>query len=77
LPSRIDIAFLGLHNKYGGNGGSQGLLELLKVPYTGAGLSASALGMDKLSCRRILATDTIVVPLDYAPEAHTEKRGPL
>lgn len=63
LAARIDLAFLGLHGKYGEDGCFQGLLELLKVPYTGSGVLASALGMDKLACRRLLAADDIAVPL--------------
>lgn len=63
LKSRIDIAFLGLHGKYGEDGCMQGLLELLKIPYTGSGVLASALGMDKFICRKILAADHIDVPL--------------
>ncbi len=41
----------------------QGLLELLGVPYTGSGVLASAIGMDKYVCRRILEISGIDVPL--------------
>jgi len=62
LPSCVDVIFLGLHGKYGEDGCCQGLLELLKIPYTGSGVLSSALGMDKLACRRVLAADDIPVP---------------
>ncbi len=62
LKSRVDIAFLGLHGKYGEDGCMQGLLELLRVPYTGSGVLASAIGMDKYACRRILEICGIDVP---------------
>ena len=65
LKSRVDIVFLGLHGKYGEDGCVQGLLELLKIPYTGSGVLASALGMDKLACRKILAADNIDVPRTF------------
>ncbi|MBN1615314.1 MAG: D-alanine--D-alanine ligase [Deltaproteobacteria bacterium] len=62
LKDRVDVVFLGLHGKYGEDGCIQGLLELLKIPYTGSGVLASALGMDKHVCRRFLAINGIDVP---------------
>jgi D-alanine-D-alanine ligase len=43
----IDVIFPVLHGPYGEDGTIQGLLELANVPYVGAGVAASALGMDK------------------------------
>lgn len=63
LPSRVDVVFIALHGKYGEDGCCQGLFELLNVPYTGSGVLASALGMDKLASRKVLAADNIAVPL--------------
>jgi len=62
LKFRVDLVFLALHGKYGEDGCMQGLLELLKIPYTGSGVLASALGMDKLASRRVLAINGIDVP---------------
>ncbi|MGH8492387.1 MAG: D-alanine--D-alanine ligase [Moraxellaceae bacterium] len=45
--SQFDRAFIVLHGRGGEDGTMQGLLELLKIPYTGSGVLASALGMDK------------------------------
>jgi D-alanine-D-alanine ligase len=62
LKERVDVVCLGLHGKYGEDGCMQGLLELLGIPYTGSGVLASAIGMDKYVCRRILEISGIDVP---------------
>lgn len=63
LKDRVDVACLGLHGKYGEDGCMQGLLELLGIPYTGSGVLASAIGMDKYVSRQILRISGIDVPL--------------
>jgi D-alanine-D-alanine ligase len=45
---RIDVAFNALHGRFGEDGCIQGLLEAMGVPYTGSGVLASAVGMDKV-----------------------------
>ena len=45
--SKIDVVFPVLHGPYGEDGTMQGMLEILGVPYVGAGVMASAIGMDK------------------------------
>ncbi|MDR3050063.1 MAG: D-alanine--D-alanine ligase [Elusimicrobiota bacterium] len=45
--AKIDIAFLVLHGQYGEDGGIQGMLEIMGIPYTGCGIFASAASMDK------------------------------
>ncbi len=45
---RIDVAFNALHGRWGEDGCVQGLLEVMRVPYTGSGVLASAMGMDKV-----------------------------
>ncbi len=62
LKARVDVVCLGLHGKYGEDGCMQGLLELLGIPYTGSGVLASAIGMDKYVSRRILEISGIDVP---------------
>ena len=54
LPERIDLAFLVTHGKYGDDGCLQGLLELLRLPYTGSGVLGAALGLDKVMQRKLL-----------------------
>ena len=62
LSTVIDFAFISLHGKYGDDGCIQGLLELLKVPYTGPGVLASALGMDKYLQQMVLKSEGIGIP---------------
>ncbi len=62
LPSVVDFIYIGLHGKYGEDGCLQGLLELLGIPYTGSGVMASAIGMDKHTQRRLLASVGLRVP---------------
>ena len=50
----IDLAFITLHGTYGEDGCIQGVLEYLKIPYTGPGVIGSALAYDKLKTKEIL-----------------------
>jgi D-alanine-D-alanine ligase len=45
--AQFDRVFIALHGRYGEDGTVQGALELMGIPYTGSGVMASALGMDK------------------------------
>ncbi len=49
----IDVAFLALHGSYGEDGCIQGMLEMMGIPYTGSGVLASALAMDKLKSKEL------------------------
>ena len=61
--SEIDVAFPILHGPYGEDGTVQGLLELAGIPYVGAGVAGSAVGMDKILFKDImLAHDLPIVP---------------
>ena len=51
----LDVVFPVLHGPYGEDGTVQGLLELANVPYVGAGVLASAVGMDKVIMKRLFA----------------------
>lgn len=53
--ARPDVVFNGLHGRFGEDGAIQGVLEWLGLPYTHSGVLASALAMDKVASRRILA----------------------
>jgi D-alanine-D-alanine ligase len=75
LRDRVSLVFLGLHGKYGEDGCMQGLLELLRIPYTGAGVLASAIGMDKFAARRILVMHGIDVPRTVAVERKNGSAG--
>ncbi|MFZ5366442.1 MAG: D-alanine--D-alanine ligase family protein [Patescibacteria group bacterium] len=57
-----DVVFIAMHGPYGEDGTVQGMLELAGLPYTGAGVLASALGMDKPMFRRVIEERGIPTP---------------
>jgi D-alanine-D-alanine ligase len=59
---QIEAAWIALHGTYGEDGCVQGLLECYQVPYTGSGVLASALAMDKVATRRIFDQESIESP---------------
>lgn len=52
----FDIAYNALHGKYGEDGCIQGLLELMKIPYTGCGVMSSAVCMNKEYTKKVLSS---------------------
>ncbi len=54
---KIDVAYIALHGKYGEDGCIQGLLEILKIPYTGCGVLSSSVCMNKEYTKRVLSTN--------------------
>ncbi len=66
----VEIAFLCLHGKYGEDGTVQGLLELMKLPYTGSGVLSSALAMNKPLTKRVLSAQGLPFPTSYVIEEH-------
>ena len=58
----VKIAFLALHGPGGEDGSIQGFLESLRIPYTGSGVRASAIGMHKEVTKTLLAVHGIPVP---------------
>ena len=60
----LDVVFPVLHGPYGEDGTVQGLLELANVPYVGAGVLASAVGMDKAAMKMIFAANGLRI-CDY------------
>jgi D-alanine-D-alanine ligase len=63
--SGVDVVFPVLHGAYGEDGTIQGLLEMAGLPYVGAGVFASAAGMDKEYTKKLLASEGLPVG-DYA-----------
>src|SRR5438270_5321120 len=53
LDQKIEVAFVALHGKLGEDGSVQGLLEVMRIPYTHSGVLASAIAMDKISTKRV------------------------
>ncbi len=71
-PARRDLAelkrdnfarcFIALHGRHGEDGTVQGALELLRIPYTGSGVMASSVAMDKVMTKRIWQADGLPTP---------------
>ena len=59
---KIEIAFIALHGGHGENGALQGMLEIMGIPYTGSGVLASALAMDKEATKKIFSYHNIPMP---------------
>lgn len=62
LNLKVDVVFIALHGKYGEDGSVQGLLETLRLPYTGPGVFASAIGIDKIAFRKIMESERLPIP---------------
>jgi D-alanine-D-alanine ligase len=71
-----DVAFNALHGPFGESGMIQGVLELLRIPYTHSGVLASALAMDKHQAKIVLkaagvpVTDHLIMPRQDVARAH-------
>lgn len=62
LGRGVGVVFIAMHGPYGEDGTIQGMLELTGVPYTGAGVLASSLGMNKILFKKIMAQERIPIP---------------
>jgi D-alanine-D-alanine ligase len=60
---KFDRVFIALHGSYGEDGTLQGALEQLRVPYTGPGVMASAIAMDKIMTKRVCLSQGVPTPL--------------
>src|SRR5262249_49779056 len=70
----IDVVFPVLHGPYGEDGTIQGMLELAGIPYVGAGVLGSALGMDKAVQKQLFtAAGLAVVPYEVVHEREWEE----
>jgi len=85
-PSEHDLAelkrqgfqrcFVALHGRHGEDGSVQGALELLGIPYTGSGVMASSIAMDKVMTKRIWLAEGLPTPryAALAPDEQTQER---
>ncbi len=74
-----DVVFNGLHGTGGEDGVIQGVLDMMRIPYTHSGVTASAIAMDKILSRRVFIESGIPVP-DYAVisfDAYTRGEQPF
>jgi D-alanine-D-alanine ligase len=76
ISGGIDVVFPVLHGPYGEDGTVQGLLELANVPYVGAGVLGSALGMDKALSKSVFAAHGIPILPYVTVTAHEWQRSP-
>jgi D-alanine-D-alanine ligase len=61
LERGVGVIYNALHGKWGEDGCVQGLLEILRIPYTGPGVTASAVGMDKVISKRLFEAEGLPV----------------
>jgi D-alanine-D-alanine ligase len=69
-----DVAFNALHGKIGEDGTIQGLLEILRIPYTHSGVLASALAMDKHKAKLVMKGAGVPVPEGIVANRHEVAR---
>lgn len=62
INAGFDRVFIALHGRYGEDGTVQGLLELMKLPYTGSGPLASSLAMDKVMTKKVWIEEGLPTP---------------
>ncbi len=62
VKEKIECAVLALHGRFGEDGTIQGMLELMRIPYTGSGVLASALAMHKIMSKRFFLCEKIPTP---------------
>lgn len=72
----IDVAFVALHGPWGEDGRLQGLLDILGIPYVGSGHLASAMAMDKVVAKGVLASSGLDVPRGFVVSARDNARDP-
>lgn len=69
---KFEKAFIALHGRFGEDGTVQGVLEWLGIPYTGSGVLASALAMDKLRTKRLWEAEGLPTPPYRVLEQNTD-----
>ncbi|MDQ3263240.1 MAG: D-alanine--D-alanine ligase [Myxococcota bacterium] len=72
--AEVEVAFLALHGRMGEDGRVQGLLEVMGLPYTGSGVLASALAMNKPFAKRLFRHHNLPIAQGYALRAESLAR---
>lgn len=62
VAEKVEVAFIALHGRYGEDGCIQGLLESMFIPYTGSGVLASSVGMEKVFTKQVFVAHGIPTP---------------
>ncbi|MBI5494233.1 MAG: D-alanine--D-alanine ligase [Deltaproteobacteria bacterium] len=74
LQEKVEVAFVALHGRWGEDGCIQGLLECMGIPYTGSGVLASGLAMDKVLTRVLMPRAGVPMPAGLeVPAAEAEQ----
>ena len=58
-----NVVFIALHGKFGEDGSVQAMLEELNLPYTGSGVNASRLALDKIASKKVFSVNGLRVPV--------------
>ena len=74
--AQVGVALLALHGRMGEDGKVQGLLEVMGIPYTGSGVTASALAMNKPMAKKVFRYHNLPTPAGYTA-GEGEARDPL
>jgi D-alanine-D-alanine ligase len=77
LKEKIDIAFIALHGRFGEDGTIQGMLELMRIPYTGSGVLASALALHKIMAKKLFLCENIPTPAYEVFRREEIQKNPL
>lgn len=70
----VDVALIALHGRVGEGGAVQGLLECLNIPYTGSGLLASSLAMDKVAAKKVMREAGVPTPRWFETDRADDER---
>ncbi|MEI6856879.1 D-alanine--D-alanine ligase [Psychrilyobacter sp.] len=73
MENEYDLAYIALHGEFGEDGRVQAVLDILKKPYTGSGVTASAISMDKILTKIIVGDFGIKTPMKYTCINKVEK----
>ncbi len=72
VAQQFDRVFIALHGRFGEDGTMQGLLEQMNLPYTGSGVLASALAIDKQATKRLWSSFNLATPKFAMLYAHSD-----
>ena len=62
VKEKVECAFIALHGRFGEDGTIQGMLELMRIPYTGSGVLSSALALHKIMAKKLFLCEKIPTP---------------
>jgi len=69
---QFDRVFIALHGRFGEDGSLQGALELLGIPYTGSGVMASSIAMDKITTKKLWLQENVPTPRYLSIDGDTD-----